>query len=511
MEDLDDVEWMLAGHNLRQDPHFSTYYLRQSTYLGQDSAYNPYSKLVALYSGLEEKYYLPKSEAVDTAEYLIRWISNNTGEFQTLLDEIERRSDELSMIWDSYPLQDPFEGLGLPELADIYEEHHTTHTDLYRVARVPEALDRGVPTFTNYLHKRLDEELDSKSDYMFSHFNRLTAPKEPSLVRKEIGEFQQLLNDIAVNDPAAGSLSVSAEVAQLLLSRGSLRKIQRHRQEWGFLQYHGYTDRSLSTLQDYVRRAKSQVEVLNDSEAVSVEYLTDSERSELFDEYGISSGLRSLLSFYPQIGQTKLYRRFCQLKNFYYLDKLLCKMAERLNTREVLLRHLSPEELYSGLLEADIPVSRAEKRLGGCAYLIGPESRGCLTPCDIQKLSKSLINTQEDNVGPIEGMGITDGVVEGVAHVVGSGDSAESREFTEGDILVSQATDPDLMYPMMQASAVVTEQGGVTSHAAIVSRELSIPTIVGVNNLFNQVSDGDKIRVDAQSGLIQVIEEADPK
>jgi phosphohistidine swiveling domain-containing protein len=56
----------------------------------------------------------------------------------------------------------------------------------------------------------------------------------------------------------------------------------------------------------------------------------------------------------------------------------------------------------------------------------------------------------------------------------------------------------------MMAKAVVTEQGGVTSHAALVSRELDIPTAVGVTDFLHTASDGDQITVDAQRGIVQI-------
>ncbi len=66
----------------------------------------------------------------------------------------------------------------------------------------------------------------------------------------------------------------------------------------------------------------------------------------------------------------------------------------------------------------------------------------------------------------------------GKAKVVLNPDDA-NREMTKGDILVTGMTDPDFVPFMKMASAIVTDKGGITSHAAIVSRELNIPCVVG--------------------------------
>lgn len=72
-----------------------------------------------------------------------------------------------------------------------------------------------------------------------------------------------------------------------------------------------------------------------------------------------------------------------------------------------------------------------------------------------------------------------------------------------GDILVSIATDPDIVPAMKKASAIVTEQGGITSHAAIVSRELGIPCVIGTKIATRVLKDGDKVVVDATRGIVK--------
>src|SRR5262249_15811321 len=72
----------------------------------------------------------------------------------------------------------------------------------------------------------------------------------------------------------------------------------------------------------------------------------------------------------------------------------------------------------------------------------------------------------------------------------------------QGAIVVSEATDPDLVPHLRRAAAVLTEQGGVTSHAAIICRELGVPTIVGIAGLLDAVRDEDWLEVDASRGVV---------
>lgn len=73
----------------------------------------------------------------------------------------------------------------------------------------------------------------------------------------------------------------------------------------------------------------------------------------------------------------------------------------------------------------------------------------------------------------------------------------------EKDILVSFATNPNLMPAIRKAAAIVTDEGGLTCHAAIVSRELGIPCVVGTKIVTQILKDGDKVEVDARKGIVK--------
>ena len=74
-----------------------------------------------------------------------------------------------------------------------------------------------------------------------------------------------------------------------------------------------------------------------------------------------------------------------------------------------------------------------------------------------------------------------------------------------GSILVTETTSPEIMSACKKASAILTNQGGMLSHAAIVSRELGIPCIVGLENITHRVKDGDMVEVDADKGVVKII------
>ncbi len=89
----------------------------------------------------------------------------------------------------------------------------------------------------------------------------------------------------------------------------------------------------------------------------------------------------------------------------------------------------------------------------------------------------------------------------GKAKVVLNLDDANSN-MCKGDILVTGMTDPDFVPFMKMASAIVTDKGGITSHAAIVSRELNIPCVVGTENATQLMKTGQEYTVDSRNGVI---------
>ncbi len=89
----------------------------------------------------------------------------------------------------------------------------------------------------------------------------------------------------------------------------------------------------------------------------------------------------------------------------------------------------------------------------------------------------------------------------------------EIDKVKEGDVLVTTMTNPDMVPAMKRAVAIVTEEGGMTCHAAIVSRELGIPCIVGTGNATEALKEGDVITVDGTRGIVYEgsMKNAEPK
>ena len=98
------------------------------------------------------------------------------------------------------------------------------------------------------------------------------------------------------------------------------------------------------------------------------------------------------------------------------------------------------------------------------------------------------------------GVGIGNGTVEGRVRIADA--NGEIKDFKKGDIIVAKTTDKDMNCYIEEAAAIVTEFGGMTSHAAIVGLNLNTPVVVSVAGITKTVKDGDIVTVDAKAGII---------
>lgn len=108
----------------------------------------------------------------------------------------------------------------------------------------------------------------------------------------------------------------------------------------------------------------------------------------------------------------------------------------------------------------------------------------------------------------LRGTACSSGEVAGRARVLN--DLAEAKRIRKGEILVTRFTDPGWTPLFSRIGGVVTETGGVLSHAAVISREYGIPAVLGVAGATEIIGDGDRIRVDGGRGLVEILERVSP-
>jgi phosphohistidine swiveling domain-containing protein len=188
------------------------------------------------------------------------------------------------------------------------------------------------------------------------------------------------------------------------------------------------------------------------------------------------------------------------LEYLHWKDVLLQHAAERLGADKEKLLTMFHYEIIS-LLAGE---ANADTRSDVFGFVIERDSLSWLDTAHIEPLWGAYLHTsvaEADLRGTVASKG--KGVVRGKARIVL--DPHAVADFEEGCILVTTMTTPDFVFLMKKASAIVTDTGGLTSHAAIVSRELAVPCIVGTKVATQVFKDGDMVEVDAEKGVVRKI------
>ncbi|MFZ5428236.1 MAG: phosphoenolpyruvate synthase [Thermodesulfobacteriota bacterium] len=138
----------------------------------------------------------------------------------------------------------------------------------------------------------------------------------------------------------------------------------------------------------------------------------------------------------------------------------------------------------------------AKDGLTGELYIVQARPETVHSQKDMSVLRKYVLTGKGEVIA--KGKAVGEMIGQGPAHIIK--EAANIKEFKRGGVLVTDMTDPDWEPIMKIASAIVTNRGGRTCHAAIVSRELGIPCVVGTVNGTERIADGQDITVDCSQG-----------
>jgi phosphoenolpyruvate synthase/pyruvate phosphate dikinase len=186
-------------------------------------------------------------------------------------------------------------------------------------------------------------------------------------------------------------------------------------------------------------------------------------------------------------------------KAIYYFHPALEKLAKEKGVTYQELIHATCDEIR----ENKIPErSVLQDRIKDCAIVCEDGKIYCVSGKESQKIREFL---KEDVTGLKEFSGTIAcrGKVTGIAKLIHM--PSDVNKINDGDILVTSMTTPNMLSALKIAGAFVTDEGGITCHAAILSRELNKPCIIGTRIATQVLNDGDLVEVDANIGVIKIL------
>ncbi|MFH1053701.1 MAG: PEP-utilizing enzyme [Candidatus Woesearchaeota archaeon] len=260
-----------------------------------------------------------------------------------------------------------------------------------------------------------------------------------------------------------------------------------------------YAGRYILTKKEILEEIKS----LKDKEEPDFQKISK-EKDEIISRLGLPEKLISKIKATEFLTTWQDERKQNILTAVDYLERALEEISKRVDFDIKYLRYLMPQEVDFEKLKSKEFLQELKERRKGCVYLYDANEPKMISGKEYEEFTKEFKKEKSGEVKEISGMTASSGTVIGnvkVCTTIGS-----LKKVQEGDILVASMTRPEYLTAMRKASAIITDEGGITCHAAIVSRELNIPCIIGTKIATKVLKDGDLVEIKGNHGLIIILE-----
>lgn len=232
--------------------------------------------------------------------------------------------------------------------------------------------------------------------------------------------------------------------------------------------------------------------------------VSSANKQALFKRFRLSPLLRTLITISEDFSWWQDERKRATYLTIHIGTTLLREIAKRKKYDVEDLKYAVASEV-EGIItrQSPAPVVLRERRKS-CAYVATADGFWFETGAKATQLRRDMLGDETmQDVQDIRGLTACLGRAVGPVKIVQS--ATEIAKVQPGDVLVAVMTRPDYVPAMRKAAAVVTNEGGITSHAAIVSRELGIPCIIGTKIATRVFKDGDLVEVNANHGWVRKI------
>lgn len=371
----------------------------------------------------------------------------------------------------------------------------------------------GLPKFTDLalqeiLPKLLSAPI-SEEDLVI-----LTKPSTHSEYSLERIGFLKLLREIQNENLSGLFLKSHAEIFDQLgrYHPALCCKIETHVQNYAWLNISHHVrpmtlDELLTNIKVGLNDATSQQELKDKEEELAQ---LEKKQNQIYNRYKLNKQDYNIICFIQSLNEINESRKVAMSKAILWSYPLFQALADHLTIDTISLRQLTVEELRKilgrgRLTPAEIDLTRERLKHYTCLLRDGVvknesgEKAEALALRELGVENYSLINELKGRVAQ-------PGYARGEVRLVLS--EHQTERLLQGEILVTSMTDPNMVSAMKKAAAIITDEGGITCHAAIISRELKTPCVIGTKIATKVLKDGDLVEINATSGLIKIIKRA---
>jgi phosphohistidine swiveling domain-containing protein len=226
----------------------------------------------------------------------------------------------------------------------------------------------------------------------------------------------------------------------------------------------------------------------------------------LFRKYNLSANIQFLIKMASQLPNL----RFRRLEVFFQAGAILKNdlfpvISKQIGISINDLRYLYYWEISDLLRGKKINLAESLNRQNDFGLFVIGNQVQSLSAGEVKDLKRQII-FKNSLINKIEGSIACRGKAVGLVKIINN--INDIYKFKTGNILVTAMTTPDYVPVMKKAAAFVTDEGGISCHAAIVAREMSKPCIIGTKIATKVLQDGDKVEVDANNGIARILKRA---
>ncbi len=384
-------------------------------------------------------------------------------------------------------------------------------SELYSYGIMLPILDfEGFSFVESNLEKFLKDKV-SDSEYQ-KYFDIFTTPLNNSFAQDQEEDILRIMRDFYDNDWFKDVTNKNLDEIKSLWPDFYTR-LQEHtaRHSWVYYVYAGpvFTEKVfLEFIKDYLEK--------NINPNVKLKELKDKKennnllREQYINELKPDKFNESILRLAGKMVWAKPRRKDYQSKSYYHLEKLHKEIAKRLYISVSQTRSTPVDVLEASLKGNNIDLNIPNSIFKFHVCLPSVDGVFTMSGNDAEDFYNNSIEKEEEkdfrNLRELRGSVAQSGKVTGIVKIVNKPE--DIQKMNDGDILVSVATSPSIVPAMKKAGAIVTDEGGLTCHAAIVSRELGITCIIGTKIATKVLKDGDLVEVDADKGVVRIIKKA---
>ncbi len=410
---------------------------------------------------------------LDKKFYLQHW-----SKYQQWIKDYQKISRELEKInWKDISDQ---------KLYNHLKEFYDFNLKFWIIVHVPEIANWGGEYL---LRQKLKKLFKDKAD---EYLEILSAPIKPSFFQTEELDLLKLANIKDKDDYSKALKKHAIKYYWLLNSYGGNRVLKS-----------GYFDKKL---QDLLKEKSAKIRI----DEIKNNIRNNSLRKErLIKKIKLNSEIIYIAKQLSECIWWQDHRKAYIWKMNYFWDLFIGEIAKRRKWDLKKLQWMWPYELLI-LLKEPKKINKAEvgKRLN--YYMLYGKNDNLQIEVDhiiIKKYLNIFWPKTKIKVKIIKGTVVSTGSknkVSGVVKII-KDPFKDNNKMEKGDILVASMTSPEYIIAMKKAAAIIADEGGMTSHAAIVSRELNIPCIVGTKISTRALKDGDRVEVYAKKGIVTKI------